>query len=195
MKGEGLLVNGASQGGRAWVKIGYTDNADPLPPLSLFRLLSTPVQNCPLQRWLCQLCVRVPTASPYRPLRFLTLPTKNRAGSVNTILSRLYPEEYGKNHYSTLFSGMAYLGTIGTFSFRRFPCYRRVSDVFSHSCSSFLFTGLSTHLCLPLFSRPPSFPPYLSLSPRSWDAHVRRFLLLSIFDLADARYQQLRLRR
>ncbi|GAA5869308.1 hypothetical protein JCM3774_004202 [Rhodotorula dairenensis] len=34
------------------------------------------------------------------------------AGSVNTILSRLYPTEYGKNHYSTLFSGMAYLGTI-----------------------------------------------------------------------------------
>ncbi|GAA5992147.1 hypothetical protein JCM10908_001788 [Rhodotorula pacifica] len=40
------------------------------------------------------------------------------AGSVNTILSRLYPEQYGKNHYSTLFSGMAYLGTvIGQLSF------------------------------------------------------------------------------
>jgi len=34
------------------------------------------------------------------------------AGTVNTILGRIYPEEYGKNHYSELFSGMAYLGTI-----------------------------------------------------------------------------------
>ncbi|BGP19487.1 glycerophosphoinositol permease [Rhodosporidiobolus nylandii] len=40
------------------------------------------------------------------------------AGGVNTILARLHPEEYGKNHYSTLFSGMAYLGTIvGMLSF------------------------------------------------------------------------------
>ncbi|BGP57677.1 glycerophosphoinositol permease [Rhodotorula sphaerocarpa] len=43
------------------------------------------------------------------------------AGSVNTILSRIYPNEYGKNHYSTLFSGMAYLGTIiGQLSFGYF---------------------------------------------------------------------------
>ncbi|GJN93151.1 hypothetical protein Rhopal_006198-T1 [Rhodotorula paludigena] len=34
------------------------------------------------------------------------------AGSVNTMLARIYPDEYGKNHYSELFSGMAYLGTV-----------------------------------------------------------------------------------
>ncbi|BGP51111.1 glycerophosphoinositol permease [Rhodotorula kratochvilovae] len=34
------------------------------------------------------------------------------ACGANTLFSRIYPDEYGKNHYTELFSGMAYLGTI-----------------------------------------------------------------------------------
>ncbi|GAA6030862.1 hypothetical protein JCM8097_008912 [Rhodosporidiobolus ruineniae] len=67
------------------------------------------------------------------------------AGSVNTILGRLYPDEYGKNHYSTLFSGCAYLGTvIGQVSFGYLvDVYGRKFGMLAASCIMIVFTALS----------------------------------------------------
>ncbi|GAA5968569.1 hypothetical protein JCM11641_007682 [Rhodosporidiobolus odoratus] len=67
------------------------------------------------------------------------------AGSVNTILARIYPDQYGKNHYSTLFSGMAYLGTIvGMLSFGYFvDRYGRKYGMLTASAIMIVFSALS----------------------------------------------------
>ncbi|GAA5902690.1 hypothetical protein JCM6882_004043 [Rhodosporidiobolus microsporus] len=67
------------------------------------------------------------------------------AGTVNTILSRLYPDEYGKDSYSTLFSGMAYLGTvIGMLSFGyAVDRYGRKFGMLAASGIMIVFTALS----------------------------------------------------
>ncbi|GAA5836750.1 hypothetical protein JCM9279_007649 [Rhodotorula babjevae] len=66
------------------------------------------------------------------------------AGSVNTLLARIYPDEYGKNHYSELFSGMAYLGTIvGMLTFGYFvDRYGRKYGMLAASCLMILGSAL-----------------------------------------------------
>ncbi|GAA5824862.1 hypothetical protein JCM11251_005371 [Rhodosporidiobolus azoricus] len=67
------------------------------------------------------------------------------AGTVNTILSRIYPDEYGKDHYSTLFSGMAYLGTVvGMLSFGyAVDRFGRKFGMLTASSIMIVFTALS----------------------------------------------------
>ncbi|GAA5899658.1 hypothetical protein JCM8208_000620 [Rhodotorula glutinis] len=66
------------------------------------------------------------------------------AGTVNTLLARIYPDEYGKNHYSELFSGMAYLGTIaGMLFFGYFvDRYGRKYGMLASSCLMILGSAL-----------------------------------------------------
>ncbi|GAA6046729.1 hypothetical protein JCM3770_003138 [Rhodotorula araucariae] len=58
------------------------------------------------------------------------------AGLVNTLLGRIYPGQYGKNHYSELFTGCAYLGTIvGMLGFGYFvDRYGRKYGMLASSC-------------------------------------------------------------
>ncbi|GAA6009663.1 hypothetical protein JCM10207_004146 [Rhodosporidiobolus poonsookiae] len=67
------------------------------------------------------------------------------AGTVNTILGRIYPDDYGKNHYSQLFSGMAYLGTVvGMLSFGYLvDRYGRKYGMLTASGIMIVFTALS----------------------------------------------------
>ncbi|GAA6060458.1 hypothetical protein JCM10212_000886 [Sporobolomyces blumeae] len=66
-------------------------------------------------------------------------------GEINTILGRLYPDEYKASNYSTLFSSMGFVGTVvGQLSWGYIvDRFGRKTGMLSASCIIIIFTALS----------------------------------------------------